>query len=210
MLLTSTDQQEIIVEHTRSIEDGFFRGITPVSGAQVVVEGAGTHEYREDPARPGIYRASFVPRSGQRYTLTVRDVGGAVAASTTVVPGVPTLLSPSADTAVGRYDDVVVRWNAAPQAAGYVWIATEPNDSSFVTGIIVADTTDTVQLGLFAYNFGDEMRLSIASVDSHYVEYNPGGLLPGDRYQLRTTIDGGWGLFGSAAFSGPPRNVTLK
>jgi hypothetical protein len=210
MLLTNTDRQEIVVEYTRPIQDGFFRGITPASGARVVVEGAGTHVYQEDLTRPGIYRASYVPRPGQRYTLRIEDTDGAVATSVTTVPAVPTLFSPSADTAVGRYDDVVLRWNAAPGAPGYVWIATEPGDSSFISGSAVEDTTVTLQLGLFAYNFGDELRLSIASVDSHYLEYNPGGLLPGDRYQLRTTIDGGWGLFGSAAFSGPPRNVTLK
>jgi hypothetical protein len=213
MLLAATDRQEIVVEYTRSVPEGFYRGVTPASGAQVTVTGSEVHRFSEDPQRPGIYRASFLPRSGERYTLRVQGPAGEVVTGVTTVPGAPRLLAPERDTTVALGRELVLRWNRSPHAAAYTWIHFELNRPSFLAGIPKQDTATTVNTGTLTLSVSQEVKvqLQVAAVDSNYVRYEEGraGDLPDARYQLRSTVQGGWGLFGSAALSNP-RVVTIR
>ncbi len=200
LLLAGTDQQEIVLEYTRSIPEGYYRGVTPASGAQVTVTNGGVHRFSEHPDRPGIYRASFTPRPGERYTLWVQGPAGETVTGTTTVPAAPRLIAPSRDTIIARGREVTLRWTRAPHAAAYIWIQFDPNNPTFFSGIPQSDTA--IVLGPEWFDT-DTTQVQAAAVDSNYASYERGraGELPGARYQFQSTVQGGWGLFGAVALS---------
>lgn len=203
MLAGGEPQQEILVEYTRGIGEGYFRGVTPATGAQVVVVGDETHRFGEDPARPGMYRADFSPRPGRRYTLQVRGPAGEVVTSETLVPGPPRLISPAADTAVSPGAFVTLQWSAAPASAAYVLTDRPPGRPSSFTALlypyVVGDTSVRVQPGTFGRT---SFHFRVAAVDANYLRYVRGTTADtAERNRVRSTVEGGYGLFGSYALS---------
>lgn len=210
MLNAEAQEHEIVVEYTRAIGDGYFRGLTPAAGAEVLVSGQETHQFREDPARPGVYHASFSPRPGSRYLLQVRGPAGEVVTGETVVPGAPQFLAPVADTTISQGNYVTFRWTSAPGAAGYVVLDRPPGTPTpallVLHPTIQADTSGTWPPGLFV---GKLFDYRIAAVDSNYVRFIQGGSDPSRPERFRSTLSGGFGVFGSYAVS-EPRTVTLR
>ncbi len=202
VLLAGTHEQEILVEYTRGVGEGIYKGITPASGAEVTVTGHAVHRFVEDPKRPGSYRASFTPRPGGLYMLRIRGPGGEAVSSWTRIPGTPQLTAPSRDTVVQRAVDVVFRWTATTDASGYmvVFYDTARPRFPFERPVIRAeDNAVTVQLGLMGER---QMRLAVAAADSNYLRYVQMRFRdPGPKYRFQSTVEGGWGLFGSAALS---------
>lgn len=210
MLGLGAQDQEIVVEYSRGIGDGYYRGLTPAAGAEVVVVGDGTYRYQEDPAHPGVYRATFSPRPGVRYALGVRGPAGEMVTAETVVPDASRLIAPGADTTIAWGNYVTLRWSSAPGAAGYVVIDRPPGApgpiGALVHPYILRDTSVTTQPGLFG---GTSFYFRIAAVDASYVRYIEGA--PGDSSagRIRSTVSGGYGLFGSYALSNA-RAVTVR
>lgn len=210
MLSAGAQEQEIVLEYSRAISDGFFRGLTPASGAEVLVTGQETHQYREDPAQPGVYRASFSPRPGTRYSLLVRGPAGEVVTGETVVPGAPRFVAPAEDTTISRGNSVTFRWMSTAGDAGYLVLdrplGTPTHPMLVLHPSIQADTSGTWQPGAFG---GNVFNYRIAAVDSNYVRYIHGGSDPSRPERFRSTVAGGYGVFGSYAVS-HPRTVTVQ
>ncbi len=103
MLRGGAPEQEILLEFTRPVKDGLYRGLTPASGAEVTVTGpVATHRFAEDADHPGVYRASFLAEGGVSYALRVRGPGGQLLEGETTVPGTVRLTVPSRDTLIDR------------------------------------------------------------------------------------------------------------
>ncbi|HEY8470243.1 MAG TPA: DUF4249 family protein [Longimicrobiales bacterium] len=217
MLVADTAEQEILVEYTRAIEEGIDRAVlTPASGARVSVESGGTvHPFMEDPAQPGIYRARFTPRAGERYRLRIEGPRGETATAETVIPGTPRITVPSADTTVDvrtppNIGEVVrFHWTSAP-GAGYVLVLRlptrdEPTEflslmNAYRTSVQTDTTAEHPFGGLVSYPGG--ARVNIAAVDSNYARFvsrDPLETIPESR--ARSPLEGAYGLFGSVAFS---------
>jgi hypothetical protein len=208
MLGAGTSEQEILLEHTRYVHEGFFRDLTPVSGARVTVSGTAPHAFREDPLQPGVYRASFVPAAGERYVLQIEGPDGERVRGETLVPQAPRLISPGADTAVALGSFVTVLWSSSPAAAAYV-ITDSPageagNLGALLHPAVLADTSFTTQPGMFGRT---AFHMRVTAVDSNYVRHRPGG--SEDSRRIRQTVDGAYGLFGSYASSGV-RTITIR
>jgi hypothetical protein len=203
MLLGGSGRQEIIVEYGRGIREGVYRGITPAAAADVVVTGKDAHRFTEDPGRPGVYRASFVPAPGERYTLRIQGPRGEVVTGTTDVPAAPRLVEPTADTLVSRTRAVTVRWTNAPAAAGYIVFAPDAQSPGFLGNPVhqggAGDTSAAVELGTLGER---QVRLWVAAVDANYLRYvKSRSLDAGPEFRLDSTVEGGWGVFGSTAYS---------
>ncbi len=211
MLAAGAAQQEIILEYTRGIEDGYFRGLTPASGARITVSGGGVFAFEEDSRRPGVYLASFTPRSGERYTLRVHGPAGETATAETVVPGIPQIVAPARDTVVARDNRVPVRW-LSTSAAGYVVVQAPPNQPSPLTRLLYPaigrDTSAVIQFGVLG---GTAFQLRVAAVDSNFVHFAGADteMSAADRSRIRGTVAGAYGLFGSFGLSNP-RLVSLQ
>lgn len=202
MVAAAESRQEIIVEQAREIGAGYYKGLTPASGVEVTVSGDRVYAFDEDPARPGVYTAMFRPRSGERYSLRITGPAGEVIMGETVIPGAPELISPGADTVIfwGNYVDL--SWSSVPTAAGYVIIDAPPEQPASIPAILhptlVSDTTIQIQPGKFG---GTAFHIRVAAVDSNYVRYEQGVSDSDDRSRVRSTVDGGYGLFGSYGLS---------
>jgi hypothetical protein len=209
MLRAGSEDQRILLEYTRRIEEGFFRGLTPASGARITVRGATTHEFNEDPARPGVYFASFAPPPGQRYTLRIDGPAGETVVGETVVPHAPLLILPARDTTISLGMALTITWSSSPAAAAYIITdrpAGEPTHFlSLLHPPMRADTSFTTTPGAFGRN---DFHYRVTAVDSNYVHYKsvPG---TGERSLIRLTVDGAYGLFGSYAQS-ELRRVTVR
>jgi hypothetical protein len=208
MLGAGTSEQEILLEYTRYVHEGFFRDLTPVSGARMTVSGTAQHAFREDPLRPGVYRASFVPAAGERYALHIEGPDGERVRGETVVPQAPRLISPGADTTVALGSFVTVLWSSSPAAAAYVITdspAAQPgNLGALLHPAVLADTSFTTQPGMFGRT---AFHFRVTAVDDNYVRYLPSG--SDDPRRIRQTVDGAYGLFGSYASSGA-RTITVR
>lgn len=211
MLAAGVAQQEIIVEYTRGVEDGYFRGLTPASGVRVTVTGEEATAFQEDALRPGVYLGSFTPRSGKRYMLRVQGSAGETATAETLIPGIPRIVAPTRDTAVSRDTRVPVRWSSPP-AVGFVVLHSPPNQPSPVGSLrhapITRDTSTVMQFGVLG---GTSFKLQVAAVDRNFVHYiGADTLMPVvDRSRVRSTLVGAYGLFGSFGL-GDPRLVVLQ
>jgi hypothetical protein len=220
MLLTGVPEQEILVEYTRPVQDGVYAGLTPASGAEVVVAGPdGRHVFAEDPERPGVYRARFTPQGGDRYRLDVRSATGQTVTSESRAPELIRITSPSQDTIVARitradrsiHAPFSLHWTHAPAASGYVILSHPPgraptlSDVPYTGAGAFQDTTlvaDVVMDGI--YSAAREISYRVAAVDANYRRYMMDANAPGNdgpRDWVRSTIQGGYGLFGSAAIS---------
>jgi hypothetical protein len=211
MLASGEPQQEIILEYARSIRDGYFKGLTPAAGAQVVVVGEEVHEFHEDSTRPGIYHAAFAPQPGLRYTLRIRGPAGEVVTAETLVPEAPNLVSPGADTIIAWGGYVSLRWSSVPSAAAYVFGSYRPEQpstlGSIISPAISSDLTATVQPGPFA---GTSYHYRVAAVDSNYMRYTQRAPVSvEERAPVYGTITGAIGLFGSYALSGT-RTISVQ
>lgn len=204
MLGAGEQTQEIVLEYTRDIKDGYFKGLTPASGAEVLVVADESHQFDEDPARPGVYRAMFSPRPGTRYALQVRGRAGEVVTAETVVPAVPQLIAPGADTTISLGNFVTFRWSSVPTAAGYIVIDRPPGQPTPALVVlnpgIVGDTSATGQPGKFG---GKLFYYRIAAVDANYVRYING------TSRIGGAVTGGFGVFGSYAVSNA-RTVSIR
>jgi len=209
VLVSGVEAQEILVERTRSVGEGFFRGLTPLEGAKVeVTTGDETHVFREDAGNPGVFRARFVPRVGERYRLHVTAPDGQRAEGHAVIPGTPRLLVPMADTAARPGDDFSLHWTRVP-AAGYVVVrgtltagAATPF-REFVYAHVIQDTTARTGLALLE---NQPRRFGIAAVDSGFARYlrtERGG-------PLHAELGGAYGLFGAVAFSNERRVMVAR
>lgn len=200
MITLGEQRQEIILEYSRGIGDGYFMGLTPVDGAQVEVVGGGqAHPFLEDPARPGVYLADFVPQPRQRYMLQVRVPTGDVLTAETLVPDVPRAVPPGLDTTISWGDHISLSWFPAVGAAGYVFGSYSQGTPSSINSLqlptILSDTTITVQPWVGG---GATYRYRVAAVDSNYLHYL--------KFETGTdatfsTVKGGYGLFGAYALS---------
>jgi hypothetical protein len=207
VLVSGSESQEIIVEWTRSLGEGLYRGLTPLSGARVTVAASTeVHVFREDAATPGVYRGRLVPHPGERYRLRVEAVEGETATGEAVVPGTPRLLVPAADTSARPGDEFAIHWSRVP-AAGYVIVrssrpAASPSPfQEFLYASVVRDTTARTGLGVLE---NQPRTLAVAAVDSSfalYLDRERGG-------PLHTNLQGAYGLFGAVAFSNS-RRVTV-
>lgn len=217
LLIADRAEQEIVVEYVRPISDGMYRGLSPASGAAITVEAHdGTmHRFEEVVDSPGVYRAMFTPRAGERWTLRVVDGAGEVVTGATVIPEPTILHSPEADTVIvlpeGAFGGtrIALRWSPA-DGAGYViayrWLDSD-QPSNVLTDLLYAYTT--VLNGLEAsapigswMDYTAGARVGVATVDSMYARYVsafPRETVP--RSRARSTLEGGYGLFGSVAFS---------
>lgn len=209
MLAAGEPRQELLLEYTRDVADGFYRGLTPASGAQVSVEGDASYTYTEDPARPGVYRAAFTPRPGVRYGLRIRGPAGEAATAETLVPGATRLVAPSADTALARGGGVTFRWTRDPSAAAYVLGNFQPGAPSSIGGVVApkisTDTSESFQ-PLFTATY------RVATVDANYLRYmgtSSSDSTGGGRGRFGSTVTGAYGLFGSYGLSNP-RTVTVR
>ncbi|MDQ3606638.1 MAG: hypothetical protein M3418_10710, partial [Gemmatimonadota bacterium] len=138
---------------------------------------------------------------------SIRGPEGETVVAETQVPGIPRLVAPSRDTTVARNREIRLVWTHSAGAAGYIYIAPNPNTPSFFSGVINKDTMATVALAT-SYTGGGQVHLRIAAVDSNYVRYKARQELL-DRGSFVSTVQGGWGLFGSVAYS-DPRVIRLE
>jgi hypothetical protein len=203
LLLAGIEEQTILVEHTRSTTDGFYRDLTAAQGAEVLlISGSETHRGQEDPEEPGRYTIQTAPVAGERYRLEVRDADGCFARGETVIPGAPKLLTPSRDTVVRWGDPFDLVWTSAKGAA-YVVVRAAPAEgvgSLLISMWVPTITLDTTFRTPVAFNEGSGRRFAVASVDENFVVYrSPREDLPVSP-QL-STLEGGYGFFGSAALS---------
>jgi len=211
VLVADAASQEILVEQIRPVSRGVYRGLNPLPGTRVSVAGPhGVVTFREDATEEGRYRASFVPRSGELYTLLVEGPGGERVTAQTLVPRAPRLLAPSRDTAVVQLEQYRVTWSAS--APGYI-VAQGALDGGpstrerVVFAYTLRDTTATV-----AINFNESGHvLRVAAVDSSYVRYTRNAQFGDLRPQnpLRSEVQGGYGVFASTAFS-ESRRITSQ
>lgn len=210
MLQEGTAQQEITVEHTRGIGEGYFRGLTPASGAEVVVTGDVDHRFNEDPERPGIYVAAFFPRAGTTYRLEVRGADGQVLTGRTTVPDRSRFISPATDTTITWASYVTAAWSSVPAAAAYLLVDRAPGSATswidLIYPTILTDTALTMQPGKFG---GNSFYLRVATVDSSFLAYTRGPAEDSIRSRIPTVISGGYGLFGSYALS-DTRVISVK
>jgi len=216
MLGAGATSHTVVVEDARSVEDGFFRGVTPASGARVVVRtGADAYEFQEDASAPGYYHASFPVEAGRRYSLEVTSRGGRVVTGETLVPAPPRMVRPAADTTVAQGEMARLEWQGSRPSAGYVLVwrradrdgpSTAQEVASRRAPTVLQDTTvqvDVLSMGVF-YGFATELRFFVTAVDENFREYvRPDGEPDPDgaRRQIRSTVRGGYGLFGSYAIS---------
>lgn len=208
-------QQELLVERARAVGEGFYRGLTPVSGASVIVRGAeGSFAFVEQA--PGIYRASLTPRGGQVYSLEVHGPAGQVVTGETRVPEAVRVTVPARDTSVTHRNSVYIpfHWTRAPSAFGYLLLSRNPERPTGIDdlplGGALRDTTavtDPVLAGLLA---GSARRLQyvVVAVDVNYHRYRAWNREDGVRSSFNSTVQGGYGLFGSYSVSAP-RILTL-
>lgn len=210
MLASGESRQEIILEYGRNLGDGYFKGLTPATGAQVDVVGEDAHDFREDPARPGVYQAVFAPQPGSRYALRIRGPAGEVVTAETLVPGPPRFIAPAADTAIAVGTTVSLHWSSAPVAAAYVFGDHRPGKGSdpgaLLSPAILNDTSYTI-LGIFG---GTSYPYRVAAVDSNYIRYTqraPGSVR--ERDPVSSTVTGAFGLFGSYAMS-DTRTISIR
>lgn len=225
MLVADTAEQEILVEYTRAIKDGVYRGgLTPAAGASVSVEVGGVvHAFMEDAAEPGLYRARFTPRQGETYRLRIEGPAGEVVTAETVVPGTPRIIVPAADTTVDidatefLSDSVRFDWTSAA-GAGYILVLRLPSRDEpanlfsplyYQRSYVWQDTTLYSIFGSIVA-FPDGARVNIAAVDSNYAQFvsqYPIETVPESR--VRSPLRGAYGLFGSVAFSNT-RTISVK
>lgn len=212
VLVVGAEEQEILVEHTRLIREGFYRGLTPASGSKVTLTtGDGeVYAFSEDAVKAGVYHARLAPRMGERYRLRIEGADGQVATAETVVPGTPRLVVPTADTIVKLGAEFDLHWTHAP-ADGYTVARGAPTGGvpsllMELTAIpVFQDTTVRTTIG---FNEGVGRTFRIAAVDSNFIRYagDPRENQPSN--PIRTTLEGAFGFFGSVAFSNP-RRVTV-
>lgn len=216
LLIADRAEQEILVEYVRPIDNGMYRDLNPASGAEVMVEAhdGTTHRFEEVVDSPGVYRAMFTPRAGERWALRVEGRGGEVVTGVTIIPEPAILHFPEADTVIvlpeGAFGgtSIALRWSPA-DGAGYViayrWLDSD-QPSNVLTDLLydytlVHDGLEaTASFGVMAYITG--ARVAVATVDSMYARYvsaSPRETVP--RSRARSTLEGGYGLFGSIAFS---------
>jgi hypothetical protein len=215
MLVAGGEQQEILVEYTRSIEDGYYKGLTPATGSRVRVVGVrGTFDFQESAARPGVYHTTLRPEPGERYTLRIDGPAGEVVTGMTTIPGTPRLLLPRADTAVVPGEYFRLHWSRVP-AAGYVVSYQDLNQdgpsarNAVLYSVMVSDTTTS---GALPVTISVGRRLNIAAVDSSYASYVRAGADGNSRPQspLRAVVEGGYGVFGSVAYSNTLRVTVAR
>lgn len=210
MLAADEPRQEILVEYTRSLSEGYFKGLTPASGARVAVVGNEAHPFQEDPARPRVYVAAFAPRPGERVSLQVQGPAGEVVTAETMIPEAPRLVSPEADTTVAWGGYVTPRWSSVPTAGGYVLTDSPPGQPSPIGSLlhptVLGDTAVQIQPGKFG---GTTFHIRVAAVDRNYERYMQRTSDSDDRSRIRSTVTGGYGLFGSYAVSNS-RLVSVK
>lgn len=215
MLRSGVPEQEILLEFTRPVKDGLYRGLTPASGAVVAVTGPGaTHRFAEDVDHPGVYRASFIPEGGASYALHVRGPEGQTLESETTVPGPIRLTVPTRDTVIDRRNaaQVTFRWTRGRSSRGYALESTVPDRpptayslGGFGTGQDTSLVLDVAIESLLS-GFATQMRFSAIAMDANYLRYvasSDGGAPGGDRNRVRSTVRGGYGLFGSYSISNP-------
>lgn len=225
MLVADTAEQEILVEYTRNIKDGVYRGgLTPASGASVSVEVGGVvHAYVEEAAEPGLYRARFTPRQGERYRLRIEGPAGEVVTAEAVVPGTPRIIVPAADTTVDigavEFLGDSVRFDWTPAAgSGYVFVLRLPSRDEpanlfsplyYQRTYVWQDTTGYYIFGSIVA-FPDGARVNIAAVDANYAQFvsqYPIETIP--ESPVRSPLRGAYGLFGSVAFSNT-RTISVR
>lgn len=202
MIGPGEQRQAIIVEYSRGIVDGYFKGLTPATGAEVEVVGDQVYHFFEDPGNPGVYRAEFTPRPGQRYKLQVRVPTGEVLTAETLVPDTPRPVSPSVDTTISWGDYVTLRWSSAAGAASYVLGSYDPGSPSSINALLHPslwkDTTATVQ----PWIGGTMFHYRVAAVDSNYLRYLKSTPVEDEEHHpTYSSVNGGYGLFGSYALS---------
>jgi hypothetical protein len=210
MLASGESRQEIILEYGRNIGDGYFKGLTPATGARIEVVGEAIHDFHEDPSRPGIYQAAFAPQPGLRFALRIRGPAGEVVTAETLVPDPPRFIAPAVDTAIAVGDTVSLRWLSAPAAAAYIFGDYRPGKGgdlgSLLSPAILDDTSYTIQ-GIFG---GTSYQYRVAAVDSNYIWYAqraPGSAR--ERDPVSSTVSGAFGLFGSYALS-DTRTISVR
>ena len=216
LLVADTSAQEILVERAREISEGYFRGVTPASGVRVSVSGAGgTVSFTEDPKTPGVFRAALAPRPGERYQLRVEGREGQVATAETRIPSAPRLVVPTADTGVAELRPFPVVWTSAP-GAGYVLVQRKIDQGAATDAVNLwgqAARSDTVVSWTLYWDVRVGVHLAVAAVDSNYLAYvgrTENGSAPAPASPLRTTVRGGYGIFGSLAYSNPRRVRVLR
>jgi hypothetical protein len=215
MLGAGSAEQTVLVEEARRLSDGFFFGVTPASGAVVTVSGPAEHRFVEDPGQPGTYRGTFTPQAGARYSLQVQGARGQEIAGEATVPEPFGFRTPSRDTATAPEDSAVLRWSRSPSAAGYIllWRRVDRSGASSANEILQSatpwvnpDTTVAVNVRNAGVLHGlvDTLRFTVAAVDENFRNYvlTEDQVAPdGSRSRFRTTVRGGYGLFGAYAIS---------
>lgn len=194
MLVAGAARQEIVVEYSRGINDGYYLGVTPASGAQVSVTGTAAHAFVEDQTRPGIYVGELAAASGQRYTLHIRGPAGETVEGATVVPTPPVLRLPQTDTTVRLGATLTLGWSAVPQAAAYIIIdrAGQPAPpGALAHPALLQDTLVAIQPGKFG---GTSFVYRVVAADENYAHYIGGR-------NISSGVSGAYGVFGSYALS---------
>jgi hypothetical protein len=203
ILVAGDPVQEVIVEYTRSLADGYYRGITPASGSRVSVESesGALYAFTEDASRPGVYAAPFAPLPGARYTLRVVGPAGEVAWGTTRVPEPPRLVAPATDTLVQRGQQFRMVWTAAAHAASYAVVHLDPKSLQTTTSKLTNDTSYITSVGYFGGTFGGGGHvIGVTAIDPNVLDHLTRSW--SDRPPaVGSKITGGWGVFGSASSS---------
>lgn len=211
MLVADTAPQEILVERTRPVRDGLFRGLNPLPGTRVSLAGPGGEiAFMEDPAQAGLFRASFIPRAGDRFTLLVEGPGGERVTAETLVPERARLLAPTRDTAVVALEEYRASWTGT--GPGYVISQGALDGGPSSRGRVLFRYTHRDTTALLALDYGESGHLlRIAAVDANYVRYTQDGRYGDLRPQtpLRSEVQGGYGVFASVAFS-EARRISLR
>lgn len=201
MLSVQSARQEVLVEYGRSIEEGVYYGVTPARDVSVTVRGSTEHVLTQDSQRPGWYVGNFMPTPGVVYRLDVRAPDGQHLTDATLVPGPTRLILPRRDTTIVWTDSVPIRWTRASHALAYVAFAQRPGTGGVPTVAFAnAATPDTS--GTFASLLATgPFSLAVAAVDANYIEYYRLGADGLDRNHFSSTVEGGYGFFGSYALS---------
>lgn len=225
-LMANQPIDSIIVRRTARLEEYVSSTALALSGSLVVVTGNGVADtLREMTGYAGYYTSLRVPQNiikpKQTYALYVRTQDGRVVTATTTVPDTFRIIGKENFPRALRYRQglYTISWTPSATSSDYITAITsvdlsiiepiprdfgnrdtsenKPERTSY--GFNFVESTHT-EIPWFAFNYYGENALIVEAIDKNYYDFvrqiNGGGT---DIREIRYSVSGGIGVFGSAA-----------
>ncbi|MFC2075825.1 DUF4249 family protein [candidate division KSB1 bacterium] len=194
-------RQWVMVERTFGMEESIghiFSG--RVSGAEVRIKGTGQDILLDSyPQNPGYYFTdSLTVEAGKIYTLDILDNSdGTVVTGQTLVPGPIHITSPER----GNFpvnETIKTVWNESTNASQYILNLRYRRGIEWSSSKYFTSATNEYDLFGFLFAFPGDYLIEVLAVDENYYFYSLGNN-GSESTQEITKLDGGLGVFGSAA-----------